>query len=179
MKQNGRTAADEQSEIGETCHASCVVLGEDGVLIRGGSGSGKSTLCLRLLDEAIRAGRHARLVADDRVRVHARNGRLIGQPHPALVGMIEIRGFGLQRLPTHASAAMIRLVVDIVDIVPRLPVASLATAEVLGLRLPVLNLVRDQPREYLIREALSTVRRKSVSSQTHSGAVFGEPPFCV
>ena len=46
-----------------TIHASAALIGEVGVLIRGGSGSGKSTLLLDIL-AADRRG--TRLVADDR-----------------------------------------------------------------------------------------------------------------
>ncbi len=38
-------------------HASCVVVGEAGVLIRGPSGSGKSTLAREILDLAARRRR--------------------------------------------------------------------------------------------------------------------------
>lgn len=150
----------------QSCHATCLVLDEAGILIRGPSGAGKSRLCLDLLEEASARGRHARLVGDDRVRLSLRHGRLIGRPHPALAGLIEIRGVGLHRLPTHAEAAVIRLVVDLVEEWPRFPGGPPRAVEIMGVRLPARSLVRDQPREYLIREALAASRHESVSSQT-------------
>ena len=156
---------------GLTCHASCVVLDEDGVLIRGEAGSGKSRLCLALLEAADRAGRHARLVGDDRVRLSVRHGRLIARPHPALEGLIEIRGLGPRRLATAADAAVIRLVVDLERALPRLPCPCPETVEIAGLALPALRLERSHPHEYLIGQALRALRRGSVASQTHSAAL--------
>lgn len=150
----------------ETVHASCVLLDEAGVLIRGASGSGKSGLCLALLDRFFLEGRHARLVGDDRVRLEARNGRLIARPHPALAGLIEIRGHGIRRLAAHAPAAVLRLVVDLVGAAERLPDAT-ETALLLGVALPRLALEPRHPREYLIREALEA----GVAMRTHPAAL--------
>ena len=141
-----------------TVHATCLVLGEDGVLLMGPSGSGKSSLCLDLLDEADRDGRHARLVGDDRIALTIRNGRLIGRPHPELRGLIEIRGASLRRLPRTAEAAVIRLVVDLAEERPRLPEDEEAETDMLGVRLPLLRLEPRQPRKYLIRERLAALR---------------------
>ena len=54
-----------------TAHASAVVVGGHGVLIRGASGSGKSSLVLGLIDAQ---SPPAMLVADDRVRLSVRDG---------------------------------------------------------------------------------------------------------
>lgn len=151
---------------GETVHASCVLLDEAGVLIRGPSGSGKSALCLALLDRFFLEGRHARLVGDDRIRLEAHHGRLVARPHPALAGLIEIRGLGPRRLARHAPAAVLRLVVDLVAEAERLPETP-ETALVLGVALPRLVLDPRHPREYLIREAL----RADVAMRTHPAAL--------
>jgi HPr kinase/phosphorylase len=110
-------------------HASCVVLGragrefsapEDaGVLLLGESGCGKSDLALRLID------RGAVLVADDRVELFARDGRLWGRAPANLKGLLEIRGVGIVSLayrPETAIGLAILLVVP--DAVPRLPEAG-------------------------------------------------------
>lgn len=157
----------ETATPAETIHASCVLLGEAGVLIRGASGAGKSALCLALLDRAEREGRHARLVGDDRVRLEARHGRLVARPHPALAGLIEIRGHGIRRLAAHAPAAVVRLVVDLVETAERLPAPAPATVRLLGVSLPRLALEPRQPREYLIREALEA----GVAPRTHPAAL--------
>ncbi|HEV2543138.1 MAG TPA: HPr kinase/phosphatase C-terminal domain-containing protein [Methylobacterium sp.] len=162
---SGEGAAGEERPR-ETVHASCVLLDEAGVLIRGPSGAGKSALCLALLDRFFLEGRHARLVGDDRVQLEAHHGRLVARPHPALAGLIEIRGLGPRRLVTHAPAAVVRLVVDLVAAVERLPEAA-DTARLLGVAVPRLTLEPRHPREYLIREALGA----GVAMRTHPAAL--------
>ena len=151
----------------ETVHASCVLLDEAGVLIRGPSGSGKSALCLALLDRFFLESRHARLVGDDRVRLEAHHGRLVARPHPALAGLIEIRGLGPRRLVTHAPAAVVRLVVDLVGETERLPDDAAETALLLGVAVPRLALEPRHPREYLIRVAFEA----GVAMRTHPAAL--------
>jgi serine kinase of HPr protein (carbohydrate metabolism regulator) len=94
-------------------HASAVVIGEAGVLIRGASGAGKSRLALALMAGADEAGVFARLIGDDRTRLESCNGRLIARGHPLILGQIEQRGAGIVR-EIFISAAVVRLVVDIV-----------------------------------------------------------------
>lgn len=119
-----------------TLHAGCVVIGEAGILIRGASGAGKSQLALRLIDDAERRGLHARLVADDRVRLSRHAERLVARPHPAIAGLVELRGVGLAAMP-YAPAAVVRLVVDLVPEAPeRLPDPQALEAEILGIVLP-------------------------------------------
>ena len=52
-------------------HASAVLVGERGVLIRGASGAGKSLMALALVERVRRDGGFAALVADDRVWLEA------------------------------------------------------------------------------------------------------------
>lgn len=130
-----------------TAHATCVVLGEAGVLIRGESGAGKSSLALALLDRARLAGGFAALVADDRVRVALHHGRLVARPHPRLAGRIEVRGLGIREAADlgHAAlpACVLRLVVDLVPASPRLPEPEAGRTRILGLDLP--RLAVDRP----------------------------------
>jgi hypothetical protein len=58
-----------------TIHASAVLVGHRGILIRGPSGSGKSRLALALLQSA--GAGFARLVGDDRIHLEAVHGRLL------------------------------------------------------------------------------------------------------
>lgn len=104
----------------ETVHASCVVIGEAGVLIRGRSGSGKSTLAREIVLHAIQAGRFGCLVSDDRTRLRVHNSRLIGSPVEPLAGRLEIHGLGIIRQPFEPSA-VIRLVIDLSEDPPRFP----------------------------------------------------------
>lgn len=118
-----------------TVHATCVVIGEAGILIRGRSGAGKSTLGLRLIATAFGRDRFAALVADDRVALAARGGRLVARPVTPLAGWLEVRGSGIVRL-AHEPACRVRLVVDLMDDPARLPDPDGLTAEILGVRLP-------------------------------------------
>jgi len=132
-------------------HASCVRVGEQGVLIRGASGAGKSQLAFAL----IMAGRtgllpHTVLVADDRVMLEPRadrqhaggQDRLIAFTPPALAGLIEIRGLGIRRLP-YAAEASITLVVDLgAPDAARMPSAESLSVELDGIilsRLPAFS----------------------------------------
>jgi serine kinase of HPr protein (carbohydrate metabolism regulator) len=97
--------------------ASAVSWPEGGVLLRGASGSGKSDLALHLIR------RHgARLVADDRVQIDHVDEQLYLSCPKAIIGLIEVRGLGLLKLP-HDVKAVLKLIVEIVPIedMPRLP----------------------------------------------------------
>ncbi|HVZ69801.1 MAG TPA: HPr kinase/phosphatase C-terminal domain-containing protein [Rhizomicrobium sp.] len=103
-------------------HASCVRLERAGsafgvpsgagVLILGKSGAGKSMLALQL----IAAG--AKLVADDRVELFVRGGRLMARAPANIAGFIEARGVGIVEIPYVRDAA-IALVVKLTDAKPR------------------------------------------------------------
>lgn len=132
-------------------HASCVVVGEAGILIRGASGSGKSRLALALIAEAQRDGLFARLVGDDRIalsryaeRDAIREAALVARPVAPLEGLVEFRGVGLLARPWLPSAR-VRLIVDCLDAPPpRLPEPAEETCEILGVRLPRLSYHRDR-----------------------------------
>lgn len=106
-------------------HASCVALGraglsfglpkDTGVLLLGDSGSGKSDLALRMLE------RGAMLVSDDRTELFIEDGELWASPPTPLVGLLEIRGIGILKLP-HAARARVSIAVLLSgNDVPRLP----------------------------------------------------------
>jgi serine kinase of HPr protein (carbohydrate metabolism regulator) len=117
-------------------HATCVVIGEAGILIRGPSGSGKSSLARALLADAALAGRFARLVGDDRVEVEALNGRLVARPVAPIEGRLEVRGLGIVGL-AHEPAAVVRLVVDCAADAPaRMPEAADAVEILAGIEIP-------------------------------------------
>jgi serine kinase of HPr protein (carbohydrate metabolism regulator) len=85
-------------------HATCVVLGDAGVLLLGKSGAGKSDLALRLIDDG------AVLVADDRAMLSMRDGILFARAPQTIRGLMEVRGLGIIEMPTK-EAARIRLAV--------------------------------------------------------------------
>jgi HPr kinase/phosphorylase len=120
-------------------HASSVVIGEAGVLIRGPSGSGKSRLSRELLGAAERSGSFARLVSDDRTEVEVSNGRLIARSVSPIEGRIEVRGVGILER-SFEPAAVIRLVVDCFCAPEaRLPQESESHTELANVRLPRLS----------------------------------------
>lgn len=120
---------------GLALHATALVLGERGILIRGAAGAGKSSLAEELLAAAAAAGRHAALVGDDRVILEARGGRLLCRPHPAIAGLIELRGAGLLPRPS-VPVAVLHLCVDLDPAAPRAPEEEPGPFEAGGVRLP-------------------------------------------
>ena len=118
-------------------HANALLLGETAVLIRGGSGSGKSALSIELIAWSRLRGGFAGLIADDRVLVERRGGRLLARPHPQIAGMIEARGMGVLPMPFE-PCGVIHALVDLsaVALLARLPEEEASTATLLGVTLP-------------------------------------------
>lgn len=135
-------------------HASAVVVGESGILIRGPSGAGKSGLALALIALARSQGRFARLVADDRTGITVRAGRLLAAPVPPIEGMIERRGLGLTPEP-YLATAVIRLVIDCGAEPERMPEPEALVEAIAGVTLPRLSLLPGAGDERLILAALA------------------------
>lgn len=125
-------------------HGTVVLVGADGILIRGASGSGKSRLALDLVERARAAGRFAALVADDRVDLTAAGGRLVARVPAVLAGLVEIRGFGIAPVDFE-PAAVIRLVVDLGPEEARMPPPEALTTDILGVRLARLAVPSADP----------------------------------
>jgi HPr kinase/phosphorylase len=116
-----------------TIHATALIVGHRGILIRGPSGSGKSRLALALLQSA-NSG-FARLVGDNRIHLQAVNGRLLMRPARAIAGLIELRGLGIVRLAAE-PVAVAHLVIDLAaPDAARLPAPAALSVEVGGIRL--------------------------------------------
>ena len=124
-------------ENGKAVHATAVVVGESGILIRGPAGAGKSTLARELIRWATESGHHGALVSDDRVLLREHHGRLVARAAPAIAGLLEIRGLGLVRVP-HDPAARISLIVDFDEDPARLPEEASASTALEGVELPVI-----------------------------------------
>ncbi len=141
-------------------HATVVLIGEAGVLVRGASGAGKSSLSLALIEEAGRSGLFARLVGDDRVEIVSKDNRLIAKAHPAIAGRAERRGQGIVSVE-HEKAAVVRLVIDMVgrDKTPRLPDADDLTIAINGLNCPHLSLSQDKSPVENAQAVLAFMRR--------------------
>jgi HPr kinase/phosphorylase len=138
----------------EYIHASAVLVGAGGVLIRGGSGSGKTSLGLALVAAALAKGRHGAWVADDRTGLTACGGRLIASAHPAIAGHAERRGLGL--VPVEAEPhAVIRLVVDCLGEAPeRMPEPEALIACISGVTLPRISVAGGAADAPLVLAAL-------------------------
>ncbi len=118
-------------------YASCVAIGEFGLLIRGESGSGKSDLVLRLLEEA----QGAALVADDQVLIVEDGVALIACAPPILAGKLEIRGQGIVTRPYLANVKLSHIIDLVVPSeIPRMPEAHELQTILLGRQFPRLYL---------------------------------------
>ena len=139
-------------------HGTGIVLAGKGVMIRGPSGSGKSLLALLLLDVFEARGQRAVLVADDQLTVTAAGGKVTMHAPQSIVGLIELRGRGIVRRPFVASARL-RLVVDLVEMLERMPEEDAFEARILDIALPRCpvpraGIVDPQHQVMLVREAL-------------------------
>lgn len=122
-------------------HASCVVLSEKGVLIRGAPGSGKSMLGGELVSRASATGGFSAFIADDRVVLEPCGNRLVASAPAPLKGLWERRGEGIARI-VFEPFAVIRLVVDLVaaEEVERMPEEGGNFAHIEGIVLPLMRL---------------------------------------
>jgi len=146
---------DPQSE---NIHATGLVLGQHGIVIRGPSGAGKSLLALELLDRWESRRLNARLVADDRLDVRLQADGLMMAAPPAIAGLIELRGRGIVSRP-HVSAAAIHLVVDLVGELTRMLEEDEFITHMMGVRLarcpvPRRGIVDSAHQILLVAEAL-------------------------
>jgi HPr kinase/phosphorylase len=117
--------------MSEFAHGTAVLVGAQGVLIRGAPGTGKSTLAHALV------ARGARLIADDRVWLSARSGRVIAGVPAAIAGLMELRGRGLITVP-HERFGVIHLVADFVgeEELERMPHTTQLSTALLDITLP-------------------------------------------
>jgi HPr kinase/phosphorylase len=121
-----------------TIHGVAIAVGDLGVLVLGDSGSGKSSLAGRMIADWPLG--HVSLVADDRVRLSLRHGRLIARPHPAIAGQLEVRGYGLVQVQS-LDAVVIGGVLQLQnEPAPRLPERRDLTFRHQGVLLPSLIL---------------------------------------
>jgi serine kinase of HPr protein (carbohydrate metabolism regulator) len=142
--------------VRDTHHATGIVLGDAGVLIRGPSGAGKSLLALELIERWTARGRTALLVADDRVAILKEVGALVMAAPPAIAGRMELRGRGIIAVP-YRPRAPLHLVVDLTETLDRMPEAAEFATVLLGLtvaRSPVPKRgVIDSAHQMLLVEA--------------------------
>jgi len=114
-------------------HASCIAIGNKGVLLLGETGAGKSDLALRLID------RGAVLVADDQVKLTPKGKTIIATAPLRIQKLLEVRGIGIFKLKVKKSIK-VELVVQLVEQewIERLPYPE--PYECLGKYIPQLRL---------------------------------------
>jgi serine kinase of HPr protein (carbohydrate metabolism regulator) len=143
-------------QVSDTIHATGIVLGDTGILIRGPSGAGKSLLALELISRWIARGHEALLVADDRVGIAVEAETLMMAAPASIAGRIELRGRGIIIRP-YRQKARLHLVVDLVTALERMPEEAEFTTVLAGVtlaRCPVPNrAATDSGHQMLLVEA--------------------------
>lgn len=131
-------------------NGTCVEIEKQGVLIRGPSGAGKSDLALRLID----AG--ALLISDDYCETTVDDGSLIVTAPDTISGKLEVRGYGIVKLPA-AKPTAITLVVDLSpeSEIERMPESNICVVEDVELRHIILD-ARSPSAPAKVRLALRT-----------------------
>ena len=142
----------ETAGLSPSVHASSVLVGTLGILVRGTSGAGKSSLCDLLVEAARSKGHFAAHVSDDRTCLRRKNGVLVASPSPALAGKLEVRGLGIVEVASEREAAL-RLVADLVPSggLERYPPEEAGSVELEGICLPRIWLEQGRPTENLCR----------------------------
>jgi serine kinase of HPr protein (carbohydrate metabolism regulator) len=139
-------------------HATGLVLGKTGLILRGPPGAGKSLLALELIDEWEARGLAAKLVSDDRIDIEAGPKGLTMMAPKAIEGLIELRGRGIISRP-FVRQAPLHLVVDLVGEVERMVeedalVTILEGVSIARCPVPRAGKIDSRHQMLLIREAL-------------------------
>jgi len=142
-------------------HATGLVLGEVGLLLRGPSGAGKSLLALELLDQYALREQNGFLVSDYRLDLTVSNGAIIMHAPPAIAGLVELRGRGIVSRP-FLEQAPLHLVVDLVDDLVRMVEEEELETDLMGMtvsRCPVprRGVVDSAHQLLLVGEALRSL----------------------
>lgn len=133
------------NNLSRSLYGTCVAAGQNAILLRGESGAGKSDLALRFLhlQNTNTQNQDHCLVADDRVIVSCKQGKLIARAPENIEGLIEVRGIGL--IPCKfVPQAELKIVADLVpqEQVPRMqyPYCEDSYTEIEGLRIPCIKI---------------------------------------
>jgi len=116
-------------------HATGLVLGKTGLILRGPSGAGKSLLALSLIEQWESRGLVAKLVSDDRIDIEASRSALTMHAPANIAGLVELRGRGIVSRP-YVEKARLHLIVDLVGKLERMVEEEELTTELYGVTLP-------------------------------------------
>jgi len=94
-------------------HASTVILGRRGILVRGKSGSGKTTLCQNLIDHWSQLGKFASWVCDDQTLYEEKENSILASAPVSIAGLKENRFGGIIKIP-HQQITVLDLEVCLV-----------------------------------------------------------------
>lgn len=158
----------------QNIHATGLLLGTTGLILRGPSGAGKSLLALELLDEWEARGLEARIVGDDRLDIEVGKSGIIMHSPKAIAGLVELRGRGIVSRP-FVEKAPVHLVIDLVDEVERMVEEDALTTELFGVKLarcpvPRSGKVDGRHQLLLIREALRALSTAKGRARGAAGA---------
>ena len=126
-------------------HATCLALGDKGILIIGPPGSGKSDLALRLIDSSGSGiGTEvmtAKLVSDDQTLVTRRGDLLFGTSPATIRGKLEIRGVGVVDVPFQRETP-VSLIVSLKPVtqIERMPPKTSKSPLYCGISLPEISI---------------------------------------
>ena len=142
-------------------HATAILLGRVGVLVRGPSGSGKSLLALALLEQWQSRGMEAFLVADDQVKLTRFGTGVSMAAPPSIAGLIELRFRGIVQRP-YRSPTELHLVIDLVPELVRMPDPAEFSSDVLGVAVarapvPQSSLLGLEQQALLVSEAIKAI----------------------
>lgn len=151
-------------------HATGLVLGKLGLILRGPSGAGKSLLALELIDEWDARGLPAKLVSDDRIDLVVEKGGLVMLAPKSIEGLLELRGRGIIKRP-FIRKGPVHLIVDLVPTLERMVEEDELVTEIMGITLPrcpvpQAGVVDARHQLLLIKEALRVLSpRKAPARQ--------------
>ena len=153
-------------------HATGLVLGGKGVVLRGPSGSGKSLLALSLIDMFEARGLGGKLVSDDRIDIEVGKDALTMHAPPAIAGLVELRGRGIVSRP-HVTRARVHLVVDFVPGLERMVEEADLVTELFGVALPrapvpKVGVVELGHQQLLVLEALRSLSTSKAAARQKS-----------